>query len=86
MATFKNIAPLCMMMMMVVALLGPLFSMQVQAQNLCGGFDPPSPGDCAGPINCFRPDPVCGANGVTYVCGCPEANCAGVPVVKLEAC
>lgn len=78
MASFKRVAPLCMMMVLV---LGIIFTM-VQAQNLCEGFDPP--GAC--PINCFRPDPVCGANGVTYSCGCPDAACAGVPVVKLEAC
>ncbi|CAN1157010.1 hypothetical protein LINPERHAP2_LOCUS21286 [Linum perenne] len=37
-------------------------------------------------INCFRYDPVCGANGVTYGCGCPDAACAGVRVVKLGPC
>ncbi|XP_073009062.1 uncharacterized protein [Typha latifolia] len=38
------------------------------------------------PINCFRPDPVCGANGVTYWCGCPDAACAGVRVAKKGFC
>ncbi|GAA0176302.1 protease inhibitor [Lithospermum erythrorhizon] len=38
------------------------------------------------PINCFRADPVCGANGVTYWCGCPDAHCAGTRVVKTGAC
>ncbi|KAJ6818697.1 serine-type endopeptidase inhibitor precursor [Iris pallida] len=38
------------------------------------------------PINCFRPDPVCGADGVTYWCGCIEAACAGVAVAKLGFC
>ncbi|KAK8945964.1 hypothetical protein KSP40_PGU008102 [Platanthera guangdongensis] len=38
------------------------------------------------PVNCFRPDPVCGQNGVTYWCGCPDAACAGVRVVKIGAC
>ncbi|KAK8944637.1 hypothetical protein KSP39_PZI008269 [Platanthera zijinensis] len=38
------------------------------------------------PINCFRPDPVCGSDGVTYSCGCPDAACAGVRVVKIGAC
>ncbi|OAY74838.1 hypothetical protein ACMD2_07021 [Ananas comosus] len=28
-------------------------------------------------VSCFRPDPVCGENGVTYWCGCHEAACAG---------
>ncbi|KAL9668278.1 hypothetical protein QQ045_002658 [Rhodiola kirilowii] len=35
------------------------------------------------PIRCFRADPVCGVNGVTYWCGCPEAACEGVKVAKL---
>ncbi|KAJ0539004.1 putative Kazal domain superfamily protein [Helianthus annuus] len=38
------------------------------------------------PINCFRPDPVCGADNVTYTCGCDDALCAGVRVVKLGPC
>ncbi|XP_018624854.1 uncharacterized protein [Nicotiana tomentosiformis] len=38
------------------------------------------------PINCFRPDPVCGVNGVTYWCGCPDAHCAEVRVAKLGPC
>ncbi|KAF3625785.1 hypothetical protein CQW23_15582 [Capsicum baccatum] len=38
------------------------------------------------PINCFRPDPVCGVDGVTYWCGCPDAHCAGVRVDKLGPC
>ncbi|KAG0473210.1 hypothetical protein HPP92_014607 [Vanilla planifolia] len=38
------------------------------------------------PVNCFRPDPVCGENGVTYWCGCLEAACAGVRVVKHGYC
>lgn len=38
------------------------------------------------PVNCFRLDPVCGANGVTYWCGCPEAACAGVQVAKRGFC
>ncbi|CAI0470182.1 unnamed protein product [Linum tenue] len=54
--------------------------------NLCAGVAlkaPPS-GGCH--INCFRADPVCGANGVTYGCGCPEAACNGVRVIKLGSC
>ncbi|CAM8999002.1 unnamed protein product [Rhodiola kirilowii] len=38
------------------------------------------------PIRCFRADPVCGVNGVTYWCGCPEAACEGVKVAKLGYC
>ncbi|KAL5719269.1 hypothetical protein ACHQM5_012072 [Ranunculus cassubicifolius] len=38
------------------------------------------------PVNCFRTDPVCGVDGVTYWCGCADAQCAGVPVAKLGFC
>eukprot|EP00252_Welwitschia_mirabilis_P017250 TRINITY_DN38239_c0_g1_i2.p1 TRINITY_DN38239_c0_g1~~TRINITY_DN38239_c0_g1_i2.p1 ORF type:complete len:137 (+),score=3.83 TRINITY_DN38239_c0_g1_i2:156-566(+) len=38
------------------------------------------------PVNCFRPDPVCGVNGVTYWCGCADAHCAGVRVAKTGFC
>ncbi|KAK7284733.1 hypothetical protein RJT34_19486 [Clitoria ternatea] len=38
------------------------------------------------PAKCFRADPVCGADGVTYWCGCAEAACAGVDVTKLGFC
>uniref|UniRef100_A0A0E0FUR7 Kazal-like domain-containing protein n=1 Tax=Oryza nivara TaxID=4536 RepID=A0A0E0FUR7_ORYNI len=38
------------------------------------------------PVRCFRPDPVCGADGVTYWCGCPEAACAGARVVRRGYC
>lgn len=38
------------------------------------------------PINCFRADPVCGVDGATYWCGCPDAHCAGTTVAKLGAC
>ncbi|KAL9225110.1 hypothetical protein vseg_001071 [Gypsophila vaccaria] len=43
-----------------------------------------SPGSC--PVNCFRPDPVCGDNGVTYWCGCSDAHCAGARVAKRGYC
>ncbi|KAK1393617.1 hypothetical protein POM88_012673 [Heracleum sosnowskyi] len=36
--------------------------------------------------SCFRPDPVCGIDGVTYWCGCADARCAGTRVSKLGAC
>jgi hypothetical protein len=45
-----------------------------------GGDAPPCP------VRCFRPDPVCGADGVTYWCGCPEAACAGARVAKRGYC
>ncbi|PWZ39556.1 hypothetical protein Zm00014a_022244 [Zea mays] len=38
------------------------------------------------PVWCFRPDPVCGADGVTYWCGCPEATCAGARVARRGYC
>lgn len=38
------------------------------------------------PVKCFRPDPVCGVDGKTYWCGCADAGCAGVRVVKLGFC
>ncbi|CAN8267851.1 unnamed protein product [Cochlearia groenlandica] len=50
--------------------------------DICGGFSDRD--NC--PINCFRADLVCGENGVTYSCGCPEAACNGVRVVKRGAC
>ncbi|XP_068650738.1 uncharacterized protein [Aristolochia californica] len=49
-------------------------------------------GLCAGqrqascPVNCFRTDPVCGEDGVTYWCGCADATCAGTRVAKLGFC
>ncbi|KAK1415102.1 hypothetical protein QVD17_30873 [Tagetes erecta] len=43
-----------------------------------------TPGSC--PVKCFRPDPVCGVDNVTYWCGCSEANCAGVSVAKVGFC
>lgn len=38
------------------------------------------------PVTCFRPEPVCGANGVTYWCGCRDAKCANVEVAHLGFC
>lgn len=52
-------------------------------QDICPA--PPSPPEFC-PVNCFRPDPVCGVNGVTYWCGCPDAQCAGVRVAKTGMC
>ncbi|KAJ9171617.1 hypothetical protein P3X46_014956 [Hevea brasiliensis] len=48
----------------------------------CAGVT--APASC--PINCFRMDPVCGVDGVTYWCGCADAMCAGTPVSKSGAC
>eukprot|EP00250_Pteridium_aquilinum_P003049 c13379_g1_i1 orf=202-735(-) len=32
------------------------------------------------PPSCFRPNPVCGVDGITYWCGSVDAECAGVEV------
>ncbi|XP_058747833.1 uncharacterized protein LOC131620701 [Vicia villosa] len=53
----------------------------VEEHNMCSGTTPSS---C--PAKCFRTDPVCGADGVTYWCGCAEAACAGAKVAKLGFC
>ncbi|ERN13609.1 hypothetical protein AMTRI_Chr06g177620 [Amborella trichopoda] len=50
--------------------------------HLCpSNGEPPS---C--PVSCFSPDPVCGADGVTYWCGCADALCSGTTVAKLGYC
>ncbi|KGN53751.1 uncharacterized protein LOC101220346 [Cucumis sativus] len=38
------------------------------------------------PVKCFRTDPVCGVDGVTYWCGCADALCSGVKVAKMGFC
>lgn len=53
-----------------------------EREDLCYGLAQPA----LCPVKCFRTDPVCGADGVTYWCGCAEAACAGVPVAKLGFC
>jgi hypothetical protein len=50
--------------------------------DACAGLK--APASC--PINCFRADPVCGVDGVTYWCGCADALCSGTRVDKLGAC
>ncbi|OMO95131.1 hypothetical protein CCACVL1_05554 [Corchorus capsularis] len=50
--------------------------------DACAGS--PQPNYC--PVNCFKTDPVCGENGVTYWCGCGDAHCAGVKVAKKGFC
>ncbi|KMZ68193.1 Serine protease inhibitor, Kazal-type family protein [Zostera marina] len=42
------------------------------------------PASC--PIKCFRPDPVCGDDGITYWCGCADAACNNVRVAKTGFC
>ncbi|CAI9118846.1 OLC1v1020473C1 [Oldenlandia corymbosa var. corymbosa] len=55
-----------------------------------GGDDshicPQSAGPDSCPVRCFRTDPVCGVDGVTYWCGCADAHCAGTRVAKLGFC
>ncbi|PKI35615.1 uncharacterized protein LOC116195698 [Punica granatum] len=53
-----------------------------ESKDICYGS--PQPMSC--PINCFRTDPVCGSDGVTYWCGCADAACAGVRVAKQGFC
>lgn len=38
------------------------------------------------PVKCFRTDPVCGVDGVTYWCCCRDALCAGTHVANLGFC
>ncbi|XP_027337062.1 uncharacterized protein LOC113850696 [Abrus precatorius] len=59
----------------------PVLRLQSEGKRVCGGVTASS---C--PVKCFRTDPVCGANGVTYWCGCSEAACAGAQVAKLGFC
>ncbi|XVE58238.1 hypothetical protein DITRI_Ditri04bG0154100 [Diplodiscus trichospermus] len=61
---------------------------KVSAIRLPSEADPcassPRPNSC--PVNCFRADPVCGDDGVTYWCGCADAHCAGAKVAKRGFC
>lgn len=50
--------------------------------EICEGIA--KPGSC--PVKCFRADPVCGEDSVTYWCGCSDALCHGVSVAKQGAC
>ncbi|KAG5231568.1 hypothetical protein OIU76_005591 [Salix suchowensis] len=84
MATSMKATQLCIVMVLVLGLCLTTVQARPSRANLCQGFA--SPGSCTGTINCFSPDPVCGVNGVTYWCGCPEAACARVRIVKLGAC
>ncbi|KAF8379880.1 hypothetical protein HHK36_027345 [Tetracentron sinense] len=53
--------------------------------NLCAGAGAGS-SSSACPVNCFRADPVCGVDGVTYWCGCADAICSGTRVAKFGFC
>ncbi|KAF3330671.1 hypothetical protein FCM35_KLT04025 [Carex littledalei] len=64
--------------------LGSSIQQLTQDADACPALSDGTGSSC--PVNCFRPDPVCGTNGVTYWCGCPEAACAGVQVAKKGFC
>ncbi|KAJ4847742.1 hypothetical protein Tsubulata_006918 [Turnera subulata] len=84
MAVSKNLSGLWIIMVLVGAfgLISQSSTAQAQGErDLCWFVAPPG-FSCAGTIPCFPSSPVCGVNGVTYTCGCPEAACAGVRVVK----
>eukprot|EP00250_Pteridium_aquilinum_P009584 c18770_g1_i1 orf=228-860(+) len=38
------------------------------------------------PPSCFRPNPVCGKDGITYWCGLADAECAGAEVDHIGFC
>lgn len=52
------------------------------SSNLYGQLSRPS--FC--PVNCFRTNPVGGADGMTYWYGCTDAQCAGIPVISSASC
>ncbi|KAK8503854.1 hypothetical protein V6N13_021636 [Hibiscus sabdariffa] len=54
------------------------------AADACGVSSPARRYSC--PVNCFRTDPVCGDDGVTYWCGCADAHCSGAKVAKIGFC
>ncbi|KAK8587278.1 hypothetical protein V6N13_086272 [Hibiscus sabdariffa] len=54
------------------------------AADACGVSPPSRRYSC--PVSCFRTDPVCGDDGVTYWCGCADAHCSGAKVAKIGFC
>ncbi|KAF9669162.1 hypothetical protein SADUNF_Sadunf14G0079300 [Salix dunnii] len=79
MATSKILAPLCLMVLVFGLCLSTVKS---QSYDVCAGVERPDPETIPCTINCILPDPVCGTDGVTYTCGCLDAFCHGVDVVK----
>ncbi|CAK7324307.1 unnamed protein product [Dovyalis caffra] len=53
--------------------------------DVCGEWSRRPPASSC-PVKCFRPDPVCGVDGVTYWCGCDDARCAGTKVARKGFC
>ncbi|KAK8718227.1 hypothetical protein V6N13_045470 [Hibiscus sabdariffa] len=58
------------------------FTLTADNEGVCARFTKPA--SC--PVKCFRTEPVCGVDGVTYWCGCADAYCAGTRVAKLGFC
>ncbi|KAG6748303.1 hypothetical protein POTOM_048220 [Populus tomentosa] len=83
MATSKIVAPLCLMVLVFCLSLSVVKS---QSDGVCAGVERPDPETIPCTINCIVADPVCGTDGVTYDCGCDDAFCNGVDVVKKGEC
>ncbi|MBA0805282.1 hypothetical protein Gohar_004806 [Gossypium harknessii] len=58
------------------------FTIADDNEGVCARFTKPA--SC--PVTCFRTEPVCGVDGVTYWCGCADAYCAGTRVAKSGFC
>ncbi|KAG2325400.1 hypothetical protein Bca52824_008128 [Brassica carinata] len=85
MASFSSFSVRIALLLLVFCLIGLQAADDLPDQtggDICSGV--PDPFGC--PINCVQEDLVCGANGVTYSCGCDDAACNGVRVVKRGAC
>ena len=83
MATSKILAPLCLMVLVFCLSLSMVKS---QSDGVCAGVERPDPETIPCTINCIVADLVCGTDGVTYDCGCDDAFCHGVDVVKKGEC
>ncbi|KAJ6328907.1 hypothetical protein OIU76_005589 [Salix suchowensis] len=83
MATSKILAPLCLMVLVFGLCLSTVKS---HSYDVCAGVERPDPETIPCTINCILPDFVCGTDGVTYTCGCLDAFCHGVDVVKKGEC
>ncbi|KAB5527278.1 hypothetical protein DKX38_021125 [Salix brachista] len=79
MAASKILAPLCLMVLVFGLCLSTVKS---HSYDVCAGVERPDPETIPCTINCILPDFVCGTDGVTYTCGCLDAFCHGVDVVK----
>ncbi|MCI39020.1 hypothetical protein A2U01_0060249, partial [Trifolium medium] len=74
------IIAICIFPMFVLAMIPPVIRLPSEVigegKNVCAEAVASVSTWC--PVKCFRTDPVCGVDGVTYWCGCAEAACAGV--------